>query len=179
MAKLKFTLRHEGKNIKEILKEIDHTKKKILNGIDSIGNNAEFFVQDYIDNHRIRTQSPHSDDNAKASKQPLHTAIRKENINAIIGGELIVGWGLGNIDYLEENSPHWAFINYGGTPPSTSQYPKLWGHFDLNQGGLFRKGKPHFPIYPTSYPGMDYIGVTRVYIEQQIDELLKKGKLNV
>jgi hypothetical protein len=87
------------------------------------------------------------------------------------------GWGIGNIDILNKVSPHYGFLNYGGTPPSTIQYPNLRGTFEGDILGLFRKGKPYYPIYPKRYKGMDYIEATDTKIRNQIDTLINLNKV--
>jgi hypothetical protein len=65
-----------------------------------------------------------------------------------------VGRGVGNIAYLNEKAPWWAWINFGraGTgrtiPPGTKDNPRIKGHFSPVNKGVFTKGQPKFPIFP-------------------------------
>lgn len=160
--RIKFTV--QGKTIQEVIREIDKKQKEIKNDITNIGNESLNFLKGYIDSQRERAKSPHEDTNKKASKQSLVKTMDIDNFQ--------FGWGIGNIDKLNQYSPHWAFINFGGTPPSTRDYPHLYGHF--NEGGLFVKGEPWHPIYPTRYAGIDYIETTRRFIINKLRKYSSK-----
>lgn len=64
------------------------------------------------------------------------------------------GYGVGNIDTLNQRAPWWAWINFGRAfsgrtiPPGTNENPKIKGHFEPNTKGIFTKNQPKFPIFP-------------------------------
>ena len=73
----------------------------------------------------------------------------------MFASKLTNGWGVGDIDYLNENVKYWAWQNYGvaGTgrrvPPGTNENPNIVGHFSDASAGRFLKGAPRFPMNPT------------------------------
>ena len=73
--------------------------------------------------------------------EPLHAADSK-------------GYGVGNIEILNQKAPWWAWINYGRAfsgrtiPPGTKDNPRITGHFVPGTKGIFTKGQPKFPIDP-------------------------------
>jgi len=161
-----------GKTIEEVEKEITEEKiPAIIDRVMNVGSSSFNDLKNFISSNRKREKSSHTDTNAKASKKALEDSF---TITEWKDGENF-GWGIGEIAKLKKESPHYLFINYGGTPPSTKDYPKLYGHFSKAEGGLFKKGKPYYPIYPTRYNGMNYIENTNESIRNQLDNLFKGG----
>jgi hypothetical protein len=64
------------------------------------------------------------------------------------------GYGVGNIETLNQKAPWWVWINFGRalsgrtTPPGTDENPRIKGHFEPDSKGIFTKGQPKFPIIP-------------------------------
>jgi hypothetical protein len=86
----------------------------------------------------------------KSTGNHLKDAIEIEKLNIANN----VGYGVGNIEVLNQKTPWWVWINFGraGTgrtiPPSTKEVPSLGGHFKPNTKGIFTRGQPKFPIFP-------------------------------
>ena len=169
---IKFSELQKGKLNTEIRKLIGK-QKNIKQTLFSIGDDAVAYMQSFIEtNTNKRPKSPHSDTNPRASKSPIAESIHIEKFDDVS----TFGWGIGNIDLLNEKSPHWAVINFGGVvPPSTDQYPKLKGHFEPETNGLFKKyskGSPHYPIYPTkAIEGINYIQATAEFLRKAFARL--------
>jgi len=64
------------------------------------------------------------------------------------------GYGVGNIETLNQKAPWWAWINFGRAfsgrtvPPGTNENPAITGHFEPNTKGIFTKGQPKFAMNP-------------------------------
>jgi hypothetical protein len=64
------------------------------------------------------------------------------------------GYGVGNIETLNQKAPWWAWINFGRAfsgrtvPPGTDENPRIKGHFEPSSKGIFVKGQPKFPMNP-------------------------------
>lgn len=95
----------------------------------------------------------------KVMRFHIQTSIERDGSTGrlsqgIFASKILNGWGVGDIDYLNQNVKYWAWINYGvaGTgrtiPPSTLEFPSLTGHFSATAQGRFLKGQPKFPIFP-------------------------------
>jgi hypothetical protein len=86
----------------------------------------------------------------KSTGNHLKDAIEVEQLNE--AGK--TGYGVGNIDVLNQKTPWWVWINFGRAlsgrtvPPSTKEVPSLGGHFEPDTKGIFTRGQPKFPIFP-------------------------------
>src|SRR6185295_15211850 len=87
----------------------------------------------------------------------IQTSIERANstgrlAKGIFASKIFNGWGVGDIDYLNEKVPYWVWINYGiaasgrRIPPGTDSNPNIKGKFSPKNRGRFVKG--FFPIYP-------------------------------
>jgi hypothetical protein len=90
------------------------------------------------------------------------------------------GYGVGNIEVLNQKAKWWAWINFGraGTgrtiPPSTKDYPQLVGHFIPGQKGIFTKGQPKFPIFTErAIKAHNYIEKALGIMISKVRELIK------
>lgn len=124
----------------------------------------EFIKQ--VDETRIRTVKP--------SGLHIKDAIEVEKIEK--------GYGVGNINTLNKQAPWWAWINYGRAfsgreiPPGTDENPRIKGHFEPDQKGIFVKGKPRFAMNPKKpIPAHNYIekGIAAILNIARINGLLK------
>ncbi|MBN1467733.1 MAG: hypothetical protein JW924_03325 [Fusobacteriaceae bacterium] len=167
--KFKITLREKKPNqIASEIQFIEASVDKLRDEVLDIGKKAEIKMKNIIDTNRRRPQSPHDDTNVKASKKSLIDGIQLDMYDTLE----VFGWGLGNINELDKNSPHWAMINWGGLPPSTKDYNKLRGKFEPEDGGLFRKGSPYYPIYPTKLiTPLNYIEQTANFVRDSLTRL--------
>ena len=90
------------------------------------------------------------------------------------------GYGVGNIEVLNQKAPWWAWINFGraGTgrtiPPGTKDNPRITGHFVPGTKGIFTKGQPKFPMNPKkAIKPHNYIERSLGIMISKIRELLK------
>lgn len=90
------------------------------------------------------------------------------------------GYGVGNIETLNQKAPWWAWINFGRAfsgrtvPPGTSENPKIMGHFEPNTKGIFTKSQPKFPMNPKkAIQAHNYIEKSLGVMISRIRELLK------
>jgi hypothetical protein len=134
----------------------EHTRKL------AVESKAEMDRQ--IDDARLRTIKPEG--------FHLKETIQAEKIEG--------GYGVGNIDTLNEKNKYWAWLNWGiaGTgrtiPPGTKENPKITGHFEPKSGGIFTKGQPKFSMNPKKpIKAINYIEKTIAIIIGKINEILK------
>jgi len=169
--RIRFTYKKRGKSITEIQRDVLNFKQTFKDKIMNLGDNALEEVKRNASDGKERPTSPHTDTNPKASKSSISDAMTIEKFDS--GNSF--GWGVGNISELNDIAKHWQVINDGGyIPPSTDDYPKLRGHFQPDQQGLFVKGQPRFPIYPKkAIKAKNYIEKTDEYIRNQIRSLFK------
>ena len=90
------------------------------------------------------------------------------------------GYGVGNINVLNEKAPWWAWINFGRAfsgrtiPPGTNENPKIKGHFVPGTKGIFTKGQPKFPMNPkVAIKPHNYIERSLGVMINKIRELVK------
>lgn len=87
------------------------------------------------------------------------------------------GYGVGNIDTLNQKAPWWAWINFGRAfsgrtiPPGTKENPRIKGHFEPNAKGIFTKGQPKFQMNPQKAIS------AHNYIEKSLGSMLGKIRL--
>jgi hypothetical protein len=86
------------------------------------------------------------------------------------------GYGVGNVETLNQKSPWWAWINFGRAfsgrtvPPGTDENPSIMGHFEPGAKGIFSKGQPKFPMNPKKAIQ------SHSYIEKALGVMLSKVK---
>lgn len=79
----------------------------------------------------------------------LKDAIEVEKIH----GDM-PGYGVGNIETINKKTPWMWWINFGRAlsgrtiPSGTVDNPRIMGHFEPNDKGIFVKGQPKFPMNP-------------------------------
>jgi len=90
------------------------------------------------------------------------------------------GYGVGKIQTLNQKAPHWFWMNFGKamsgrtTPPGTNENPRIKGHFSPDEGGIFTKGQPKFPIFPKkAIVAFNYIEHSLASMIGKIQRLLK------
>lgn len=90
-------------------------------------------------------------------------------------------FGIGKLDILNQQSPYWHWQNYGiamsgrRIPPSTTEFPRLRGHFEPDVKGRFVKGKPRFSIYPTkALTPMNYIQETATHLTDKFTKFSRR-----
>jgi hypothetical protein len=112
----------------------------------------------------------------KPTGNHLKDQIQVEKISA---GEQN-GYGVGNVEVLNQKAPWWVWINFGraGTgrtiPPGTKDNPKITGHFIPENKGIFTKGQPKFPMNPKrAIKAHNYIERSLGIMLGKIRELLK------
>lgn len=99
---------------------------------------------------------------AQVMKFNIQTSIERDgstgNLAKNIEAEKILnGWGVGNIQQLNERAPYWYWINYGIAQSGRRVPPPTSGHFvpkdkgRLNQSEPFYKIVPEKPITPHNY----------------------------
>ena len=166
----KFTIRQVStKGFDDLIRIIETNISNFKKESNNLGTETLKHMHNTISSGKKRTSKAHTDTNPKASKESLLHSIDIE----FFPNE--TGFGIGNIDKLNQVSPHWRVINFGGyVPPSTRAYPSLKGHFVPNEGGIFEKGQPKFPIYPTKpIEGINYIQKASDYLVRQMQRLGK------
>jgi len=157
---LRFNIRVRGKTIQSISADANKLEPDLKRRLNVLGMETLGFVKSYISGHKKRSQ---------AGDPP-----KLENAMEITFYPL--GWGIGEIDKLNKEAPHWYWINFGVAqsgrriPPSTKEFPKLHGQFQPNANGRFKKGG--FPIFPQkAITAMNYIENTQAFINAQIPVL--------
>ena len=90
------------------------------------------------------------------------------------------GYGVGNIEVLNQKAKWWAWINFGKAfsgrtiPPGTSENPRITGHFVPDIKGIFTKGQPKFPMNPKkAIKSHNYIEKALGVMISKVRELLK------
>jgi hypothetical protein len=131
------------------------------------------------DAHKVELDKAIDDTRERAIKQTgdhLKDQIQVEKIST----ENSAGYGVGNIETLNQKAPWWAWINFGRAfsgrtvPPSTKDFPGLVGHFEPGTKGIFTKGQPKFPIFTQkAIKAHNYIEKALGVMTSKIRELLK------
>ena len=120
------------------------------------------------------------DDSRERSIKPTGNHLKDQiQVESISSGEQ-KGYGVGNIETLNQRAPWWAWVNFGraGTgrtvPPGTKENPRITGHFVPGIKGIFTKGQPKFPIDPKkAIKAHNYIEKALGIMISKVRELLK------
>ena len=145
------------------LEEIELIKKEV----DELGEKTRDKMKEIIQQSKKRNQA--------GEPTKLEDAITVEHFEN--------GWGVGNIDKLNKEAPHWHWINFGKAqsgrtiPPGTDEFPRLKGYFDPETMGRFKKGSPWYPIFPKKpIAPMNYIERTANWLYEELKKLISKRK---
>lgn len=91
----------------------------------------------------------------KPTGNHLKDAIEVEQIlESGFSGIVNSGYGVGNVQTLNQKTPWWIWINFGRAlsgrtvPPGTDEHPQIQGHFEPGTKGIFTRTQPKFPIFP-------------------------------
>jgi hypothetical protein len=118
-----------------------------------IGQLSEEHTKILADEHKKELDKAIDDTRERSLKQTglhLKDQIEIEKISE----NNMPGYGVGNIETLNQKAPWWAWINFGRAfsgrtiPPGTNEDEAITGHFDSKTKGIFTKGQPQFPIFP-------------------------------
>lgn len=127
----------------------------IIRGFKQFKDRQLFLIEKLAEN-QLKTCA---EETVKVIRFHIQTSIERDGSTGrlalgMFASKLVNGWGVGDIDYLNQNVKYWAWINYGiaGTgrriPPGTNENPNIVGHFSAPSQGRFLKGNPRFPIFP-------------------------------
>lgn len=90
------------------------------------------------------------------------------------------GYGVGNINTLNQKAPWWQWINYGRAasgrtiPPGTNDNAAIKGYFEPETKGIFTKGQPKFPMNPKkAITAHNYIEKALGVMVSKVRQLLK------
>lgn len=72
-----------------------------------LGQRIQAYMVSYISAHKKRGQSPHLD-----GTLPLEKSIK---LHILVTAPARISWGIGDLNILQTQSPHWYVINYGKT----------------------------------------------------------------
>jgi hypothetical protein len=120
-------------------------------------------------------------DNAiDASRERAEKPIGNHLKDQILVEKINGGYGVGNIETLNQKAPWWIWINFGRAlsgrtiPPGTDENPRITGHFEPGTKGVFTRGQPKFPINPRKpITAHNYIEKALGIMVGKIRELLK------
>jgi hypothetical protein len=120
------------------------------------------------------------DDTRERSLKPVGNHLKDQiQVEKITEGES-VGYGVGNIEVLNQKAKWWVWLNFGqaGTgrtiPPGTKDNPNIMGHFVPLTKGIFTKGQPKFPMNPKKpIKAHNYIEKALGVMMGKVRELLK------
>lgn len=94
------------------------------------------------------------------------------------------GWGVGDINFLNQQAPYWYWQNFGVAqsgrriPPGTNENSRIRGHFEPDTNGRFKKGSPSFPMNPTkAIEAKNYIQATLNEVNQIVSGVVRRIKL--
>lgn len=130
----------KGQNIHTIIKQ-------------QLGIMSEEHTKLLADEHKKELDKAIDDTRERVSK-PTGIHLKDQIQVEKISENNMPGYGVGNIEILNQKAPWWAWINFGRAfsgrmiPPGTNENPRIKGHFEPNTKGIFTKGQPKFNMNP-------------------------------
>lgn len=165
MANINLRVQQIGKPISSII--ISHKAKmsRLTTELMQLGKDTYRFMIDYIASHtKTAKEMPQSD------AQPLVDTIDYNEYAGVSG----FGWSIGNIDKLNRSARQWAIINYGGKHPQAGK--KIPGAFAGSNLFIYAPYSGQFITVGvnTIIKPMDYIQVTRNYLDKSLKRIVRK-----
>lgn len=165
---------NDGDNFKELRFSIDQHEESIRKQVADLGAETADKMKEIIDQGKVRPQA----DEPKELEDHI-------NVEHFTTG----GWGVGDIQVLNEKAPHWRVVNFGSfhmvgkhLPPGTFQpgVPQptptdfRQGRWKPNQLGSVG-GRLYSPIVTKPIPAMNYIEKTINFIRGKLHALTLRG----
>jgi hypothetical protein len=164
----------EGDPFDEIIKDLKADTQEVKASLKSLGEQTALMMVAIITNDKKRPQN--------GEPLALENHIKSEDITD--------GWGVGNIEELEQYAPYWAAVNYGSSHMVGRRVPD--GHFSPIEAqpdpSFFRQdrwvvgggdpsvkgdGKYSF-IVGKPIPPMNYIEQTMDWLNEKLDALVSR-----
>lgn len=100
-----------------------------------------------------------ANESAQVMRDNITSSIQREGSTGTLANAMQVektsdGYGVGNINSLNQHVKQWYWLNFGvaqtgrTTPPGTDENPNIKGHFEPDNNGRFVKGSPRFVMNP-------------------------------
>lgn len=156
---MKVSIRQVGKPISQLIVDEKINQVKLRSAIFRLGIKTHNFMLEFIaKNTKTFKDVPQPD------AQPLIETIDYNEYHDAMG----YGWGIGDIATLNKVSKHWAIINYGGMHPQAGK--KVPGYFSSASVFTHAPNSGHYITVgiDTKILPMDYIQVTRDFLDSQL-----------
>lgn len=160
---MKITIKQRGVPIRKMIDDSVKNTKKFQRRIMTLGKKAHRFMLEFIaKNTKTFKDVPQPD------AKPLIETIDFEEMYTASG----FGWGIGDIGVLNQESKHWAIINYGGKHPQAGK--KIPGYFQSQGIFTYAPYSGHFITIgvDTIIEPLDYIQATLNYLDIQLKKTL-------
>lgn len=163
-----------GDPFDEIIKEVNVSTQELKQQINELATETQVEMVHVITDNKVRPQNG----------EPL---LLENHIHIYFFED---GWGLGDVDELNQFAPYWAAINWGsdhmvgkrvpdgyfapgGAKPEVSSFRQgRWNVGELGDGG-FGNGKTHWSfIVQTPIPPMNYIEKTTFWLDGKLQEIV-------
>jgi hypothetical protein len=156
--------------IRKHLAEVELSIERLQAEMPAIGAEAQTYVKDFIASHKVRPQD--------SAPTLLEDAMQLENIPVPDGA----GFGVGPIDVLNTNAPHWKAVNYGSVGNMGHVVPL--GRFsdgagapdvDSSRQGRWQVGNGKFAfVAKQPIPAMNYIEAAINWLDNRMNSFLNK-----
>jgi hypothetical protein len=153
----------KGKNIPTVIQQV-------------LGEMSEEHTKILAEEHKKELDKAIDDTRERVSK-PTGLHLKDQIQIEKISENDMPGYGVGNIETLNQKAPWWAWINFGRAlttgrmiPPGTNENPRIRGHFEPGVKGIFTKGQPKFNMNPKK-------AITaHNYIEKALGVMISKAR---
>jgi len=178
---IRIELKQVGKSPRVVLEDFNRELFALQTELMNLGNNVHqaMILHIMANKKRPHVSHPHGSTGSE-SKMALEDSIQLETFN----DPSMIGFGIGNIEFLNINSPHWYWINFGKAQSGRTTPPETTGQFipgvPQPDPSAFRSGvlmPGMYPVIPQNkMPAMNYIEVGERELIAGINKIIEKLK---
>ena len=165
---IKVNIIQTGKKPEELIANLDKNWFEFQASIIDLGHKTRNKIIDIIKINKKRPQA--------GEPETLENAIEMEEFIQPAS----IGFGIGNINKLEEEAPYYLAINYGSAHLVGKRLPS--GYFSPGEGkpssssfrgGRWKVGGDYSALIKNAIPPMNYIEKTNFWFEIELSKLIK------
>lgn len=178
---IRIEIRQIGKSPRAVLENLERKWFELQSDLADLGTSVHQAMLLHIMSNKKRPQVNHPHGSTgQESKMALEDAIKLD----LFTEPAMVGFGIGNIEFMNINAPHWYWINYGKAQSGRITPPETTGQFipgiPQPDPSAFRSGvlmPGMYPVIPRNkMPAMNYIELGERELIAGINKIVEKLK---
>lgn len=171
-----------GKSIRDLQIKLSESWAEFQPMVEELGEEVRNYMIQYIASHKVREDAEHP---RPGSLQSLEEGIKCYKLGGF--GKASIGFGIGNIEELNQFNKYWAWINYGVAGTGRKSPPADYGYFEDGTPPIKGSGQgqnwqhtgntdDYLMIPRKALPAMRYIENTESFLDVEFSKLINDLK---